>query len=53
MYSVVFLVFVIKYRTHNIVMEKVMKVDLVFDILSISNALTVTKNLVNDSVLSS
>lgn len=41
----------IKYRTHNIVIKKVMKVDLFFDILSISNAVTVTKNLVNDSVL--
>jgi len=33
------------------VMEKVMKVDLIFAILSISNAVTVTRNLGSDSVL--
>lgn len=32
-------------------MEKVMKVDLIFDIFSISSAVTVTRNLVNDSAL--
>lgn len=50
MYGVVFLVFTIKFHSQY-VMEKVMKVDLIFDVFSISNAVTVAGNLVNYSVL--